>query len=161
MENGDVRRLEAAITGAKENLQGQITNLQGQIADMQGQIGNMQGQVADVKGQIAEVKENLQGQIADVRTNLERLIVDFKDSLEREISILEREMREGFQAIAGRFDAQSARLERQGGLIQVGSRWSARITQWSEKVDTSIEREERAIALMQENLRRLENRLDK
>ena len=135
--------------GREKETTGQITSLKGQITDMQGQIGDMQGQISDVKGQIA-----------DVKTNLERLIVDFKDSLEREIGILEREMREGFQAIAGRFDARSARLERQGGLIQVGSRWSARITQWSEKVDTSIEREERAIALMQENLRRLVNRLD-
>jgi hypothetical protein len=52
--------------------------------------------------------------------HVERLIVDLKESPERE-------MREGFQAMANRFDAQSARLERQGSRIQAGSRLEDRL----------------------------------
>ena len=60
----------------------------------------------------------------------ERLIIDVKESLEREIhgvkESLEREMREGFAQVNTRFDTQSARVDRHAGLLQTGSRWTAR-----------------------------------
>jgi len=37
--------------------------------------------------------------------------------------------------VKARFDIQDARLERQGALLQAGSRWMACINEWAEKVD--------------------------
>ncbi len=61
-------------------------------------------------------------------SDLEQLIIDMKECLEREIhgleEKLERKMDTGFREINTRFDTQAARLERQGALLQAGSRWS-------------------------------------
>jgi hypothetical protein len=59
--------------------------------------------------------------------NLERLLVDVKDSLEREFGSVRAELREGFADMKNRFDNQAARLNRQGGLLNAGSRWSSRM----------------------------------
>ena len=53
-------------------------------------------------------------------------MVEVKESLEREI-------REGFGEMKSRFDIQAARLERHGGWLQAGSRWSSRMDAWPEK----------------------------
>jgi hypothetical protein len=55
--------------------------------------------------------------MADESHKIERLLVDVKESLERDILGL-REL------ITTRFDTQAARLERQGALLQTGSRWT-------------------------------------
>ena len=50
--------------------------------------------------------------------HLEQVLVDMKESLERE-------MRQGFarfDEVNARLDTQSARLERQGGLLHAGAR---------------------------------------
>jgi len=59
--------------------------------------------------------------------DLARLITEVKDSLERELHSLERAMREGFEGVNARFDAQAARLDRHAALWQTGRRWSARM----------------------------------
>lgn len=81
--------------------------------------------------------------------HIERLLVDMKESLERE-------MRAGFESLNHRFDLQAARLERHGALIQTGSRWTNRMNQWAEKVDSALEAKDRQIADLRSRLEKLE-----
>jgi len=77
--------------------------------------------------------------VPDETHNIKRLLVDVKESLERDIHGL-REL------ITTRFDTQAARLERQGALIQTGSRWINRFSDWSEKVDASLEQKDKQVS---------------
>jgi predicted nucleic acid-binding Zn-ribbon protein len=86
--------------------------------------------------------------------HLERLITDLKESLEREI----REVRSGIARLETRFDTQAARLDRQGALLQTGSRWTGRMNDWSEKVDQALETKDREIAELRARLEKLERR---
>ena len=94
--------------------------------------------------------------------HIEQLIIDLKESLEREIASLKQdlrqEMRDGFSAVTARFDDQAARLDRHAGLWQTGSRWSARMDAWAEKVDGSLAAKDREIAELRERLLRLERK---
>lgn len=81
---------------------------------------------------------------------LEQLIVDMKESLEREI-------RAGFTEVNIRFDTQAARLERHAGLLQTGSRWTSRMNDWAEKIDTALETKDREIAELRARLAKPEN----
>jgi hypothetical protein len=90
--------------------------------------------------------------------HLEQLIVDLKDSLERELAGLRQEMHQGFAQVNARFDTQAARLERHAGLWQTGERWSSRMDDWAEKVDSALETKDREIAELRERLQRLERR---
>jgi hypothetical protein len=83
--------------------------------------------------------------------NIERLIMDLKESLEREI-------RETKAELIARFDAQAARLDRQGALLQVGNRWTARLNEWSEKMDAAMEARVREIAELRARIAKLEQR---
>ncbi len=77
------------------------------------------------------------------------LITSVKESLEREIHALG-------EGIFSRFDTQSARLERQGALIQTGSRWTARMNDWAEKVDSALEEKDRQVAELAARVAKLE-----
>lgn len=92
-----------------------------------------------------ELKQYLEQRYA----SLEQLVMDVKESLERE-------MRTGFAEIKTRFDTQATRLERQGGLIQTGNRWTARMNDWSEKIDRALETKDREIADLRARLEKLE-----
>ena len=84
-------------------------------------------------------------------SDVERLIIDMKESLEREIHAFREEMRT-------RFDTQAARLDRQGALIQTGSRWTNRMNEWAEKIDVALEVKDREIAELRERINRLEQK---
>jgi hypothetical protein len=83
--------------------------------------------------------------------NLERLIVDVKESLERELHGFREEM-------TIRFDGQSVRLDRQAALIQNGSRWTARMNDWSEKIDSALEVRDKQISDLTRRIEKLEGR---
>ena len=95
--------------------------------------------------------------------HLERLIIDLKESLEREIkgvgdevkSLGER-MDQRFDEVNARFDTQNARLERHAGLLQTGSRWTNRMNEWAEKVDSNLARKDKFLADLSDRLRKLE-----
>jgi hypothetical protein len=57
-----------------------------------------------------------------------------------------------------RFDTQATRLDRQGGLLNAGSRWSSRMDSWAEKIDAAMESKDREIADLRERLIRLEKK---
>jgi hypothetical protein len=84
--------------------------------------------------------------------NLERLILDMKDSLERELG----QVRAAIEDLGRRFDAQAARLDRHGALLQTGSRWSNRMNHWAEKIDRQMDAQAKETAEIKERLDRLE-----
>jgi predicted RNase H-like nuclease (RuvC/YqgF family) len=82
------------------------------------------------------------------------VIVDLKESLEREI----REVRAGISRLEIRFDNRANRLDRHAALLQTGSRWSARMNEWAEKVDEALEAKDRQISELSGRLEKLERR---
>ena len=87
---------------------------------------------------------------------LEQSIIDVKESLEREILGVREDIRNLGRDLFTRFDTQAQRLERHAGLLQNGSRWTARMNEWAEKVDAALETKDREIAELRERLRKLE-----
>jgi hypothetical protein len=92
--------------------------------------------------------------------NLERLVIELKESLEREfkqgLTALRTEMRDGFAAINARFDTRVARLDRHAAYWQTGCRWSGKMEDWAERVDTALEARDREIADLRAGISRLE-----
>ena len=80
-----------------------------------------------------------------------RLITDLKDSLERQIL-------SGFEDMAGRFDTQSTRLDRQAALIQTGSRWTNRMNEWAESIDSALARKDQELAELRSRIEKLERK---
>jgi uncharacterized protein (UPF0335 family) len=95
--------------------------------------------------------------VADESNHLERLLVDVKESLERDIHGVNSKIEGLRELITTRFDTQAARLERQGALIQTGSRWTNRFSDWSEKVDASLEQKAKQISDLIKRVERLES----
>ena len=71
---------------------------------------------------------------------------------------LHREMHEGFASINARFDLMELRLNRHGALLQTGSRWSARMTAWSENVDQLLTERDKKISELEQRIRDLERK---
>jgi hypothetical protein len=69
--------------------------------------------------------------------NLERLIIDFRESVDREF----KDVRATLARIETRLDTQAIRLDRQGALLQAGSRCRTRMNGWAERVDKILDRE--------------------
>ena len=90
--------------------------------------------------------------------NLEHLIMDLKESLERQLTGLELKVDRGFAEVRDRLDTQSSRLERQGGIVQAGARWTSRMDNWAERVDVALEAKDREIADLRERIARLERK---
>ena len=83
--------------------------------------------------------------------NLERLMVDIKESLETE-------MHSGFASLNTKLDDISTRSDRQAGLLHSGGQRIARLDDWAEKVDKSLEAKDRDIAELRDRVIRLEQR---
>jgi hypothetical protein len=90
--------------------------------------------------------------------NLERLMVDIKESLEAEMGGLNTQMQSGFASVNTKLDDMSTRLDRQAGLLRTGGQRIARLDDWAEKVDKSLEAKDREIAELRDRVIRLEQR---
>ncbi len=90
--------------------------------------------------------------------HIEALLVNIKESLERQMVGLDRKMQKGFDGLNARFDTQAIRLDRHAALIPTGSRWTARMNDWSEKVDAALEAKDQQIADLNERIRKLEEK---
>ena len=81
-------------------------------------------------------------------------MLDLFDSLKREIKQetqeIKQEMRNGFERV-------DARLARQGGIIQGGTRQVARLITWSEEMDEMMAERDGRIADLERRLSKLEN----
>jgi hypothetical protein len=84
--------------------------------------------------------------------NLERLIIDYMESMEWEM----KDIRASLARLETRFDTQAIRLDRQGALLQAGSRWSTRMNGWAERVDKALDREISELKIRIEKLERRE-----
>jgi hypothetical protein len=82
----------------------------------------------------------------------DKTLTDLLESLSREIAGMHSEMRNGFQRI-------EARLARQGGIMQGGSRQVARLVTWSEEVDLMIAERDATIEDLTRRVAELEKRL--
>jgi hypothetical protein len=71
---------------------------------------------------------------------------------------LHREMHGGFARVNERLDLIETRLARQGGLIQSGSRWSTRMSAWSESIDRLLSTRDKRISDLEERIRNLERK---
>jgi hypothetical protein len=87
--------------------------------------------------------------MAENNGNLERLLIEIKESLERDIQRLE-------DVVTTRFDTQAARMDRQGALIQAGMRSTARMIEWSEKIDSALDKKDSQISDLTKRMERLE-----
>ena len=67
-------------------------------------------------------------------------IVKILESLSAELSEFRTEVSERFDALDSRLDITAARLDRQGGLLQTGTRHAVQQQAWSENVDKTLER---------------------
>lgn len=86
------------------------------------------------------------------------LVVDIKESLKRDLNRLERKMDDGFAGVYSRLDTQATRLDRHAAYWQTGRRWSGKMEEWAERVDTALEAKDREIADLRSRISRLEAR---
>ena len=121
-----------------------------------------------IEQSVAKLEQDVSGLKQDVSrlqtgvSNIERLLIDFKESLERQIegvrNELRQEMRDGFARADARYETQQSRVERHGSLLQTGSRWTNRMVQWSERVDSNLAKKYEEIADLRSRVRRLEEK---
>lgn len=76
---------------------------------------------------------------------------DLFDSLKREIKQEIQPLKDGLERI-------EARLARQGGIINGGTRQIARLITWSEEIDTMLAQRDGRIAELEHRLDRLEGK---
>jgi hypothetical protein len=79
--------------------------------------------------------------------NIVRLIQDLKDSLLREIATLH-----------DIYGTTKSRLDRHGAMLQTGSRWSTRMTTWSESIDRLMAKNVEDIKALEARVFKLEDR---
>lgn len=106
--------------------------------------------------------EELNGndKFAQLEKSLSTLIENVSNSLHREIqdvrNSLHREMQDGFRTMNERSERVESRLERHGGMLAAGSRWTNRMGQWSERVDKTLADQARELGELRDRLRKLE-----
>lgn len=89
--------------------------------------------------------------MADDSKHLEKLMIDLFESLRTE-------MRSGFDRIETHLSDMAVRLDRHAGLLQSGSRWTARTNTWAERMDRAMERKNRQIADLDRRIKALEDK---
>jgi hypothetical protein len=71
---------------------------------------------------------------------------------------LHREMHAGFTRMNERFDVIETRMNRHGGLIQTGARWTTRMSAWSEQIDRLLSERDKKSADLEQRIRNLEQK---
>jgi len=148
--------LEQLILDLKASMDHQFGEIRQQIAGLDQRVSGLDQRVSGLDQRVSDLDRQLQDGRSHTH-NLEQLIIDFKESLERQIAASGRETRQSMEEIKSRFDIQSARLDRQAGLWQVGSRWSSRMDAWAEKVDSALMTKDQQIAELRERIQKLED----
>jgi hypothetical protein len=72
------------------------------------------------------------------------------------IESLGTEVHDGFARTDSRLEAVQVRLDLQGGKLRAGSVWTARLDEWSDKVDHLIAERDKQIADLQNRIAKLE-----
>jgi vacuolar-type H+-ATPase subunit E/Vma4 len=100
---------------------------------------------ADLDQAIEGVKTELKAELRQSTENILALIHQVAERIDTR-----------FDEMSARHYTQSARLERHAALLQTGSRWSAKMNEWAEKIDKGFEDRDKIIANLTERLRKLE-----
>jgi len=79
------------------------------------------------------------------------------DSLKREMHQEFERVSHEFADVKARLDRMEARQDRQGGLLQGGSRAMTRVIEWTERADNLWAERDRRLDALEERLRKLEN----
>lgn len=116
--------------------------LEKRLNAMDARLNAMEGRLND---NIQRAKDET---IASARSELKPL-VDLIESLSSEVH-------EGFARTDARLEAVQVRLDLQGGKLRAGSLWTARLDEWSDKVDHLIAERDKQIAEMQSRIAKLE-----
>ena len=144
--NGTVQELGGSVLDLKngqEALNGTVQELKSGQEALNGTVQALSSEVQELSGSVLDLKNG--------HANLELLITDVKESLERE-------MHNGFSSLNETLDDMATRLDRQSGLLRAGSQRIARLDEWAETVDKSLENKDREIADLRERVRRLEQK---
>jgi hypothetical protein len=128
-------RILMNMEGEMEERFDKLESLIGKTIDGHAHLETLIGKTIDGHAHL----ESLIGKTMDGHSNLERLIVDVKESLETE-------MKTGFTSLNTKMDDISIRLDRHAGLLRSGGQRIVRLDDWAEKVDKSLEAEDREIA---------------
>jgi len=88
--------------------------------------------------------------------NTDQLIQQLHDSLQREIKGGFDQVKEDFGHVNRRLDLIEARLDRQGGLIQSGTKFFSRLANWTEDIDKLLLDRDRRLDAMEARLAKLE-----
>ena len=70
-------------------------------------------------------------------------------------------MEAGLASMRARFDDQAIRMDGQGALIQSGSRWTARMNEWGERMDAAIETRDQQISRLTTTIAELQKRIER
>ena len=87
----------------------------------------------------------------------DQTLYDLFNSLKNEVK---QELRRDFQPVKDGIQRIEARLDRQGGIINGGTRQIARLITWSEEIDTMLAQRDGRIAELEHRLDRLEGKRD-
>lgn len=79
------------------------------------------------------------------------------DSLKREMHQEFDRVWQEFSDVKARLDRMEARQDRQGGLLQGGSRAMTRVIEWSERADGLSAERDRRLEALEDRVRKLEN----
>jgi hypothetical protein len=98
---------------------------------------------------IPEIKREMMEDIRRlIQENSERLIELMQASFAR--------MDQRFDESAARAANSDSRLRRHADLLRTGSRWSARMNDWAERIDAALAKKDEQIASLSERVRKLE-----
>jgi hypothetical protein len=75
------------------------------------------------------------------------------------IASVSNEMAEGFKEVKSRLEAIQTRLDLQGGKIRSGSVWTARIDEWSDKVDHLLAERDKDMSELRTDVRAIQKQM--
>ena len=135
--------IDPELLGYLQSMERRLQSMEGRLQSMEGRLQPMETRLYDA---IQQAKEE---SIASSRAEL-KPVVDLIESLTSEVH-------DGFARTDARLEAVQVRLDLQGGKLRAGSLWTARLDEWSDKVDHLIAERDKQIADMQNRIAKLEN----
>jgi chromosome segregation ATPase len=152
-EKMDAQHAELAETRASlsEKMEAQRAEADATRASLSEKMDAQHAELAETRASLSEKMDAQHAEVLAKHASLEQLVVDFKESLETE-------MRSGFTSVNAKLDDVSSRLDRHAGLLRTGGIRIARLDDWAEKVDKSLESKDNEIAELRERVARLEQK---
>lgn len=111
-----------------------------------------------LQGNLDRLQGNLDRAAGEMKQDLDRAAGEMKELMDRKIDRVIDLMQLYMERLDTRFENQATRMDRQAALIQTGSRWTGRMNEWPERIDTALGIKDRQIADLAERIRKLEDR---